>query len=297
VTSTNKIVIGDVNTGNVTFTEAIDLAKADTLEIITGGTVNDTGDSTVFTDANLAINAAQGVGTTSTLNMAVNNFEADGGTGGVNVSDTGDITIGGVSGTLNGVSATGGDITITASSPLTVNEAVVNSGGGNVSLTANNGVTLSGANADVTTNGGTLTIDADSDDNGSGTYTQDNASSAVVTANGNVTITAADVDLTGTINAGAASVSFVHSQAGETITLGTAAGGGGGGFAAELELSSLLTANGGDGSTGFVLNGIGASDLSGFSVSSAGDVNGDGVDDLIIGAFQADPNGSDSGES
>ncbi|MDY6938998.1 MAG: hypothetical protein SWY16_15165 [Cyanobacteriota bacterium] len=65
-----------------------------------------------------------------------------------------------------------------------------------------------------------------------------------------------------------------------------------GGFAASLNLSSL------DGSNGFVLNGIDASDFSGGSVSSAGDVNGDGFDDMIIGADGADPNGnSDAGES
>ena len=53
-----------------------------------------------------------------------------------------------------------------------------------------------------------------------------------------------------------------------------------------------------DGSNGFVINGIDADDQSGYSVSSAGDVNGDGVDDLIIGAVAADPNGNDSaGES
>jgi hypothetical protein len=65
----------------------------------------------------------------------------------------------------------------------------------------------------------------------------------------------------------------------------------GGPFPATLELSSLNGAN------GFVLNGINASDFSGSSVSSAGDINGDGVDDLIIGAYSADPNGSNSGES
>jgi hypothetical protein len=53
-----------------------------------------------------------------------------------------------------------------------------------------------------------------------------------------------------------------------------------------------------NGSNGFVINGIGAGDYSGFSVSGAGDVNGDGIDDLIIGADRADPNGnSDAGES
>ena len=63
------------------------------------------------------------------------------------------------------------------------------------------------------------------------------------------------------------------------------------GFGASLNLSTL------NGSNGFALNGIGAGDRSGSSVSSAGDINGDGVDDLIIGAYGADPNGSNSGQS
>jgi len=48
---------------------------------------------------------------------------------------------------------------------------------------------------------------------------------------------------------------------------------------------------------GFVINGANASDYSGWSVSDAGDVNGDGRDDLIVGAFGDDPNGSKSGAS
>jgi hypothetical protein len=64
------------------------------------------------------------------------------------------------------------------------------------------------------------------------------------------------------------------------------------GFGAGLDLSAL------NGSNGFAINGIAASDYSGYSVSSAGDVNGDGFDDLIIGAFAADPNGIfDAGQS
>ena len=58
-----------------------------------------------------------------------------------------------------------------------------------------------------------------------------------------------------------------------------------------VPLSSL------DGSNGFILNGIDLGDFSGLSVSSAGDVNGDGYDDLIIGAYRADPNGGNSGET
>jgi hypothetical protein len=47
-----------------------------------------------------------------------------------------------------------------------------------------------------------------------------------------------------------------------------------------------------NGSNGFAINGIAADDLSGFSVSSAGDVNGDGFDDLIIGAIVPTPTAS-----
>jgi len=64
------------------------------------------------------------------------------------------------------------------------------------------------------------------------------------------------------------------------------------GFSASINLSSL------DGINGFVLNGVNPNDYSGVSVSGAGDINGDGVDDLIIGASYADPNGNtDSGSS
>ena len=48
---------------------------------------------------------------------------------------------------------------------------------------------------------------------------------------------------------------------------------------------------------GFVINGIDPEDRSGSSVASAGDTNGDGLDDILIGAYLADPGGiSDAGE-
>ena len=59
-----------------------------------------------------------------------------------------------------------------------------------------------------------------------------------------------------------------------------------------MDLSSL------NGSNGFRLDGVAADDRSGYSVSTAGDVNGDGFDDLIVSAKgAATPNGDDSGSS
>ena len=65
------------------------------------------------------------------------------------------------------------------------------------------------------------------------------------------------------------------------------------GFASDINLSDIAR---GDGSVGFRLDGERASDSSGYSVS-AGDVNGDGYDDIIIGVPSASPNGNDSGSS
>ena len=63
-------------------------------------------------------------------------------------------------------------------------------------------------------------------------------------------------------------------------------------FGATIELGDLNP------NQGFMIDGIIESDRSGESVSNLGDVNGDGIDDLLIGAPQASPNGvRDAGEA
>ena len=58
-------------------------------------------------------------------------------------------------------------------------------------------------------------------------------------------------------------------------------------FTPDFDLAGL------DGNNGFIVNGANDRDRLGSSVSSAGDINGDGIDDLIIGAAYASPNGID----
>lgn len=86
---------------------------------------------------------------------------------------------------------------------------------------------------------------------------------------------------------GAPSVNINGAESGASyVVFGKASG-----FSANLKVVNLV------GSNGFRILGQSANDYSGFSVSSAGDVNRDGFDDLIIGAFGADPNRAQSGAS
>ncbi len=61
------------------------------------------------------------------------------------------------------------------------------------------------------------------------------------------------------------------------------------GFAATVQLSNL------NGNNGFRIIGRKAEDFAGGSIAAAGDVNGDGLDDILVGASGEDPHGSRSG--
>ncbi|MGV6802373.1 MAG: hypothetical protein ACWA5L_10670 [bacterium] len=59
-------------------------------------------------------------------------------------------------------------------------------------------------------------------------------------------------------------------------------------FSSTIEISDL------DGTNGFVVNGGAAVDQLGLGISGGRDLNGDGIDDLLLGAWAADVNGSQS---
>ncbi len=112
-----------------------------------GGSLQTTGDVSLAATGEIntdgagldvrATNLTATAGTGITLDTRVTNLEASGGSGGVDIEDRDGLVIG-IDGmnSLVGVSATGGEIVITANGSLTIDEAVVNSGGGHVTLTA-----------------------------------------------------------------------------------------------------------------------------------------------------------------
>jgi Ca2+-binding RTX toxin-like protein len=64
------------------------------------------------------------------------------------------------------------------------------------------------------------------------------------------------------------------------------------GWGAPIDLTTIAAGTG-----GFVIHGQDASDNSGYSVASAGDINGDGFADLIIGALYGDAAGNAKGDA
>ena len=66
---------------------------------------------------------------------------------------------------------------------------------------------------------------------------------------------------------------------------------------AEPLTGSLALADLGNTVAGATISGVADSDNSGLSVSGAGDVNGDGIDDFLIGSYGADAGGTNRGET
>ena len=246
--STNGAAADDIFIDDEAGGVAIDVVNAgaggDVFLTAVGGAMTDANvASNNITAADLVLRAASGIGQTADeLETTVNRLEADGGTGGVFITNTGALTIGGISG-VTGVSATSGDIRVTASSPLTVDEDVIESGGDDITLTATNDggndddltinalVQASGGSGSIILNAGTdlivmggigvdevSVVGAGTITANVGRETQLNANADVVSAGGTITFNTDEM----VINTGSATV---DSAAGRTIIQPTTGGG------------------------------------------------------------------------
>ena len=241
------------------------------------GAVTDGGGTTDVTAASLAVSATGGVGSVSDpLDTVISNLGADGGSGGVFVSNTGDLTLGGVDGGLSGVMTTNAAIDISAASEITVDEPI-DSGGADVLLTATSGVTLNDA---VNTAGGDFTVDADSDDDGSGTL------SLAEPVMGSWRQVGDDIDGEAASDESGRSVAL--SADGSRIAIGASRNSGNGSSSGHVRLydwnGSAWVQVGGD------INGESVPDQSGFSVALSADGNR-----VAIGAPSNSGNGTQAG--
>jgi hypothetical protein len=249
--------VGDVVVGTAT-------ASGDTVTLTAGGAITDSNAAANnITAANLVASAGSGVATTGTpLGTVISNLEASGGTGGVFISNSGALTIGGV-GPMVGVSATGSDIRISTASPMTVSEAVTTTGAGTITLTTgasggNDNLTI---NAAVTTGTGAITLTS-----GDGVALGANVGTAgnvLTTAGTSITRTAGTVSGSGVLFDAATGVG----TAGATVntaatTLAARTTGSGGIYVIETDGLTIGTVNG--------VNGLSAASNGSVNISTGG---------------------------
>ncbi|MDA1016747.1 MAG: hypothetical protein O3A00_20105, partial [Planctomycetota bacterium] len=165
---------------NLTAGESLQIVSAGTSYTLTSsGTWSGTTSSSVSTSGSTLTVTSAGLTAFSTINVTdsgsgaavtFNNSGANAYGDSFNVT-LDNATPGAV--TFNGTSQFTGSagLSVVTAGNILLNSSPITTSGGDVSLIASNGVTLSGAAADVTTGGGMFTVDADSDDNGSGTFT------------------------------------------------------------------------------------------------------------------------------
>ena len=229
----------------------------------------------------LATSGTGGAGTAANpIETTASRLEAQVATDGVFVANTGNLTIGGISGTV-GVSATGSDIVVsTTNGSMTVSENVSHTGAGNVTLTAND---AAGAGHDLTVNAG-ITVSAS---NGNialraGDVLTLTNTSVVQAANGNVSLTsnfgAADTTgsqaLDGTITANG-TTGIV------TIDLGTGSGNAvqaSTGTITGDDLLLLSATNGGS----FNLSNSTTNNVDDFAANTSGTIDFTNVDSLTV---------------
>ncbi len=228
---------GDITVGSVATTGTVALTAS-------AGNVNDdasdaTADITGSTLTLTANASGKGIGISNgSLDTNAATLVLNAGTAGINIADTGSVT-------LNAPTiAAGGSITVSAATTLTLPSANLSLGAGNISFTSSGGtlstqgtLTTSSGNISLsassnlnvdhnvsTTGTGTITFTADSDASGAGTFAI-SAGVTASTADQQISITADGVTINGTasINAGAGNIVLKPSTA---ISIGIGSGAG-----------------------------------------------------------------------
>jgi len=223
-----------------------------TVTISAGGSIIDqlAGESANVVAANLALTAGTGIGVGDDLDTQVASVEAVTATGGVFLQNTGNLTIGGVTGSLAGVDVTSaGALAVTTAGSLVVSEGVSGPGditlsatgsAGNLTINFNTGVVSTGGNIklsadqvatiseDVTTTGtGSITVTGNADAGAKSIVVNNGAVVRVV--NGHLTLDADQgVALAGTFNGVFLNNATIETTGTGNIVIAGRAGSGGG---------------------------------------------------------------------
>lgn len=170
------IQVGGATAGNLSNTATITPLGTSQLELVTGAQIIDGNVGTDYVVTRLGMTAGTGIGVSVPafeIDTTVSNLEATTTTGGISISEADAVTVGGVNGTLQGLSVgTSGDINLTAGGTITLADTdgfETLSGGstsGNINITANGATSdiVSTVNADTATApAGSITFTAGQD--------------------------------------------------------------------------------------------------------------------------------------
>lgn len=252
VTSTSVVATAvDFTATTVNLNDNI-TATSSTVEIDATTLTDGNAAATNITAASAVLRVTGGVGTLADpLETSVTTIAGTAGGTGFHISDASTTTIGTVNGTM-GIAVTMGGVSVVVTGPLTVNQAVTESGGGNITLTSTDdvaapepdtltidaNVSATGGNGNISLNGENVTVGTGATtptvstlgtgtlDVTAGSSTTLSAGSTLLTAGATLTITTDDIaiDVGGTpasVNAGAGIVTIRNNSNDRLIDLGS----------------------------------------------------------------------------
>ena len=181
--------VGSSDAGAITISAPIDTLNTSTLHLISGAGIS--GGTNTVTETNLAFEAAGSID----ADTVVSTVAATTTSGGVDISNTGNLDINTVDAVV-GIVGISGVVTVTAASNITVTNAVSTTVAGTITMDAQGATAVLTVNNPITSANGTITLKADDD-------VIFSAAGDVTSTLGNVAVTADD-DATADAGAGGA---------------------------------------------------------------------------------------------